>query len=183
MPDATNGRPANADGPYALGFTTLDREVEDVVLPTEGALPAWLTGRLIRTATAKFEVGQQSSVRWFDGLAMLHDFGFGQRRVRYSCRFVQSRTYRGAMDKDRIARPEVTTDPCRTLFGRVMPLVNATSTDDASVTVAVLGDDVVALAETPTPIQFDPVTLVTRGRPAPHPVWGLRRALPRRATA
>jgi flagellar biosynthesis protein FlhB len=54
-------------GPYALGFTTLDREVADIGLTVEGALPPWLSGSLIRTAPARFEVGEQGYKHWFDG--------------------------------------------------------------------------------------------------------------------
>jgi carotenoid cleavage dioxygenase-like enzyme len=47
-------------GPYALGFTSLDREVENVRLAVAGTLPDWLTGRLVRTAPARFEIGKRS---------------------------------------------------------------------------------------------------------------------------
>ena len=75
---------------YALGFSTLDREVSGIFLPVEGALPLWLGGSLIRTGPAKFEVGHQSYRHWFDGLAMLHCFAI-RGGVTYSNRFLRSR--------------------------------------------------------------------------------------------
>ncbi len=32
---------------HALGFSSLDQEVDDVALPVDGVLPDWLTGMLI----------------------------------------------------------------------------------------------------------------------------------------
>ena len=55
------------------------------------------------------------------------------------------------------------TDPCRTLFGRVMAFFNPKLTDNASVNVSVLAGQMVALAETSLPVRFDPHTLETLG--------------------
>ncbi|RWN36958.1 carotenoid oxygenase family protein [Mesorhizobium sp.] len=153
-----------ADGRYALGFTTLEQEVDQLPLQVEGELPAWLTGSLIRTGPAKFEVGRQAYTHWFDGLAMLHAFDFSDGTVRYSNRFIRSQSYCETMEKGRIARGEFMTDPCRTLFGRVMAIFNPKLTDNANVNVSVLAGEIVALTETPMPIRFDPHTLKTHGR-------------------
>jgi beta,beta-carotene 9',10'-dioxygenase len=149
---------------YGLGFTTLEREVDRLSLQVQGLLPGWLTGRLLRTGPAKFEVGHQVYRHWFDGLAMLHAFDFGDSMVRYSNRFIRSRAYCEAIEKGRVARGEFMTDPCRTLFGRVMAIFRPKPTDNANVNVSVLDDEIVALTETPMPIVFDPHTLETRGR-------------------
>ncbi|TIM18977.1 MAG: carotenoid oxygenase family protein, partial [Mesorhizobium sp.] len=87
-----------AKGRYALGFTTLEQEVDQLPLQVEGELPAWLTGRLLRTGPAKFEVGRQAYTHWFDGLAMLHAFDFSDGAVRYSNRFIRSQSYCEAME-------------------------------------------------------------------------------------
>jgi beta,beta-carotene 9',10'-dioxygenase len=60
--------------PYHLGFCTLGRQTKVDDLPVRGTVPPWLTGTLLRTAPAKFEVGEQGYNHWFDGLAMLHKF-------------------------------------------------------------------------------------------------------------
>jgi beta,beta-carotene 9',10'-dioxygenase len=149
--------------PYALGFSTLDREIDRVPITVAGALPEWLSGSLIRTGPARFEVGEDAYVHWFDGLAMLHAFAFEAGAVFYSNRFLRSHSWCEAEAKGKIARGEFMTDPCRTIFGRVIELFDPKTTDNANVNVTVLGDQMVALTETPMPISFDPVTLETRG--------------------
>ena len=120
------------------GATLVRARWPRVSLPIEGALPSWLTGSLIRTGPAKFEVGEQSYQHWFDGLAMLHCFSLQNGGVTYSNRFLHSQSYREAMDSGRIARGEFMTDPCRTLFGRVMSFFNPKLTDNGCVNVSVL---------------------------------------------
>jgi beta,beta-carotene 9',10'-dioxygenase len=154
---------AEARAPYALGFSSLEREVSGVALPVDGALPPWLSGNLIRTGPAKFEVRAQSYQHWFDGLAMLHCFCLDDGSVTYSNRFLHSRSFREAMESGRIARGEFMTDPCRTLFGRIMSFFNPRLTDNACVNVSVLARQMVALTETPLPVRFDPDTLETLG--------------------
>jgi beta,beta-carotene 9',10'-dioxygenase len=148
---------------YALGFATLDREVSKIPLAVEGALPEWLGGSLIRNGPAKFEVRQQDYQHWFDGLAMLHRFDLRSGGVTYSNRFLRSESYCEAMAQGRIARGEFMTDPCRTLFGRVMSFFNPKPTDNACINVSVLGGQLVALPETTLPVRFDARTLEKLG--------------------
>jgi beta,beta-carotene 9',10'-dioxygenase len=148
---------------YALGFASLDREVSKIPLAVEGAFPEWLGGSLIRTGPAKFEVRQQNYQHWFDGLAMLHCFDLRGGGVTYSNRFLRSESYCEAMAQGRIARGEFMTDPCRTLFGRVMSFFKPKPTDNGCISVSVLGGQLVALPETPLPVRFDARTLEKLG--------------------
>jgi beta,beta-carotene 9',10'-dioxygenase len=157
-----SGNPGHST-PYALGFTTLDQEVEGQELTVRGEFPPWLSGALIRTAPAKFEVGERSYRHWFDGLAMLHAFDFANGAVRYTNRFIQSDSYREAMATGRISRGEFMTDPCRSLFGRVMAIFQPRPTDNTNVNVSVLGGKLVALTESTLPIIFEPGSLKTLG--------------------
>jgi carotenoid cleavage dioxygenase-like enzyme len=134
-----------------------------VALPVEGTLPAWLGGSLIRTGPAKFEVGGRSYEHWFDGLAMLHCFTIQPAGVTYSNRFLRSNSYCEATTSGRIARGEFMTDPCRTLFGRVMAFFDPKPTDNGNVNVSVLADRMVALTESTLPVRFDAETLATLG--------------------
>jgi beta,beta-carotene 9',10'-dioxygenase len=131
---------------YALGFATLNREVFGLPLSVQGELPAWLSGSLIRTGPAGFEVGERRYEHWFDGLAMLHCFAIQGGGVVYSNRFLRSQAYGETVETGRVARGEFMTDPCRTLFGRVMALFNPKLTDNANVNVSVLAGRMVALA-------------------------------------
>jgi carotenoid cleavage dioxygenase-like enzyme len=128
-----------------------------VRLPVEGALPGWLAGALLRTGPAKFEAGARGYSHWFDGLAMLHRFAFADGAVTYANRFLDSRAYRAARDTGRIAYSEFATDPCRTLFKRVVTsFVPPEFGDNANVNIARRGEEFVALGESPLPVRFDP---------------------------
>jgi len=148
---------------YRLGFESLDREIQASDLPVSGALPDWLSGTLIRNGPAQFEVGEQDYNHWFDGHAMLHAFRVGDGTVSYRNRFLQTGSRTEALAEGEIVRSEFATDPCRSLFGRVMSVFNPTPTDNASINVARLDDQYVAMTETPLPVAFDPETLDTVG--------------------
>src|SRR4051812_48861339 len=88
---------AKAAGPeYAIGFTTLRKEVRIGRLPVEGRLPDWLRGTLVRNGPGQFEIGEETFNHWFDGLAMLHAFSFEKGRVAYANRFLRSSQYKAA---------------------------------------------------------------------------------------
>jgi beta,beta-carotene 9',10'-dioxygenase len=147
---------------YVVGLTTLESERELDSLPLEGSMPEWLTGTLLRTGPAKFEVGERPLRHWFDGLAMLHKFSFGGGRVSYANRFLRSDAYRQA-EQGRIAYSEFATDPCRSLFKRAATLFRPQLTDNCNVNLTRLGDEYVAMTETPMPVAFDPETLDALG--------------------
>src|SRR5258708_30643036 len=85
VPDST---PLNA-----AGFLTLNAEIVLESLPTEGRFPDWLSGSLVRNGPAKFEAGNDLFNHHFDGLAMLHRFGFRNDEVSYRNQFVRSRSF------------------------------------------------------------------------------------------
>jgi beta,beta-carotene 9',10'-dioxygenase len=147
---------------YAHGLETLDSEIELDSLPVEGAFPEWLTGTLLRNGPAKFEVGERTVNHWFDGLAMLHKFSFAGGRVSYANRFLQSGAQRAAEER-RISYSEFATDPCRSIFKRAATLFRPRPSDNCNVNLTRLGDEYIAMTETPLPIAFDPETLETLG--------------------
>jgi carotenoid cleavage dioxygenase-like enzyme len=158
---------------YAQGFHDLNSEVSVPSLPVHGKFPRWLSGALVRTGPAKFDLPRQTVNHWFDGLAMLHRFGFQDGRVAYRNRFLRSRTFRDSMDEGRLAQGGFATDPCRTLFQRVAAVFHPVYTDNANVAIDVFGGQPVALTETTLPVSFDPDTLATLGvRPYPPAVGG-----------
>lgn len=157
-------------GGHRLGFQTLEEERSLDAVPVEGALPAWLAGSLLRTGPAKFEVGDRGYRHWFDGLAMLHRFTFADGAVSYANRFLESRAYRAAREQSAIAYSEFATDPCRSLFKRVATAFSPPAFgDNANVNVTRLGDEFLAMTETPLPVVFDPHTLRTLGVGEPAP--------------
>src|SRR3984957_15940256 len=118
-----------------LGFSTLEEERVLDQLSLQGELPSWLSGSLLRTGPAKFEVGEQRMRHWFDGLAMLHRFTVKDGKVSYGNRYLHSRNYRTAKEQGRMVYGEFATDPCRSLFKRVQTMFSPGSAlpDNANV--------------------------------------------------
>jgi beta,beta-carotene 9',10'-dioxygenase len=158
----------------ALGFSTLEQEVVVDELELSGELPSWLTGSLLRTGPAKFEVGEQRMRHWFDGLAMLHRFTIENGQVSYGNRFLESRSYKAAREHGRMVYSEFATDPCRSLFRRVQTLLSGGGVipDNANVNITRLGERFISMTESPLPVQFDPHTLQAAGV-RPYKVPGL----------
>src|SRR5256714_1950320 len=151
---------ASSDRTQQLGFSSLDQEVVVGELPQRGEMPPWLTGSLLRTGPAKFEVGEQQMRHWFDGLAMLHRFTVADGQVSYGNRFLESRSYRAARERGRLAYGEFAPDPCRSLSRRVQALFPPGALpDNANINLTKLGERFIAMTETPLPVQFDPKTL------------------------
>ncbi len=145
------------------GFDSLENETHVESLPVRGDLPPWLQGSLLRTGPAQWDVGDRSVNHWFDGLAMLHRFSFGDGQVSYANRFLQSKAYRAAKERGRIAYSEFATDPCRSLFARVTAMFSPKLTDNANVNLVKLGERFISMTETPIPVEFDGRTLQTAG--------------------
>jgi len=150
-------------GSFDIGFTTLDQEIVRDSIPVQGTLPSWLLGSLLRTGPAQFEVGQDQYRHWFDGLAMLHRFSFHEGAVSYANRFLHSKTYQHNMEAGKITYGEFATDPCRSIFKRLVTTFTREVSDNANVNISKLGDDFVALTEVPLPVAFDAQTLETAG--------------------
>ena len=147
---------------YQLGFKSLDQEVAVDRLPVTGAVPAWLTGGLVRVTPALLEVGGKRLSHWFDGLAMLNRFGFAGGSVSYKNRFIESRAYRDARAGE-WRSGGFATDPCRSIFKRVQSVFSSDFTDNPNVNLTRIGDRYIAMTETPMPVEFDAETLATLG--------------------
>src|SRR3954454_3408033 len=152
----------------ATGFGGLEQEVELDGIPVRGELPPWLAGSLVRVTPARLDTPDGTIRHWFDGLAMLHRFGFGDGRVSYANRFLRSESF------ERSERGEgmglgFATDPCRAIFKRVQTLFSPDYTDNANVNLMRLGERYVAMTETPLAVEFDPETLATLGRAGKAP--------------
>jgi beta,beta-carotene 9',10'-dioxygenase len=113
----------------------------------------------VRNGPGTFQVGSSRYRHWFDGLAMLHRFTFNQGRVSYANKFLESDSYRAARENGRISYSEFATDPCRSMFGRVMAVFSPQVTDSAKVSIDNIAGRFMALAETPIQVEFDPETL------------------------
>lgn len=149
--------------PAAAGFADLDEELRVDEVPLSGDLPAWLAGSLVRVTPAKFDLAGDRHIRhWFDGLAMLHRFGFAGNKVSYANRFLRTEAYDRAERGEGIGQG-FATDPCRAIFKRVQSIFSPDLTDNANVNLVQLGERYLAMTETPIPVEFDERTLATHG--------------------
>jgi beta,beta-carotene 9',10'-dioxygenase len=145
---------------YALGFETAHEHPEPTSLNVIGQIPDWLSGKLLRTAPAQFEVGKTALTHWFDGHAMLHCFEIDGGKITYCSRYLESDAAEEASETGALARGEYGTDPERGVLSRLTSLVHAPKfTDNCNVNVVARGDLVLALTETPQRLSFDPATL------------------------
>jgi carotenoid cleavage dioxygenase-like enzyme len=149
---------------HRLGFADLTEEVRADALPLSGEVPAWLHGGLVRVTPAQMDFAKRSVTHWFDGMAMLNRFGFaGDGSVSYASRFLDTEARRAALASGGTSIAGFATDPCRTLFQRVQSAFSPDLTDNANVNLARLGDEYIAMTETPIPVRFDAETLATLG--------------------
>jgi beta,beta-carotene 9',10'-dioxygenase len=159
---------------HRLGFADQTEEVRVAALPLSGGeVPAWLTGGLVRVTPAQMDFEKRSVSHWFDGMAMLNRFGFnGDGTVSYASRFLDTQARRAALASGGAAINGFATDPCRSLFQRVQSAFSPELTDNANVNLSRLGDEHIAMTETPIPIRFDAETLETIGRDEGAARWG-----------
>jgi beta,beta-carotene 9',10'-dioxygenase len=147
-----------------LGFATVPSELAVERLPLHGQLPGWLSGTLLRNGPGTFRAGTQQVRHWFDGMAMLHRFSFGDGQVGYANRFLATRAYTESRSTGRLEYAEFATDPPRTLVDRVTKKMTRAPSDNAKMGVARIGQKYVALSETAIQIELDPQTLSATAR-------------------
>jgi all-trans-8'-apo-beta-carotenal 15,15'-oxygenase len=140
-------------------FDTLPDEHDYVVEEIEGRLPEGLVGTLYRNGPGKNEVGGQPYAHLFDGDAMLSQFTFDGRRVRYRNRYVRTTHYLKERNADK---------PLMRGYGTQRPggpLTNAfrTPANVANIGVTWHSGHLLALWEGGRPWELDPDTLDTIG--------------------
>ncbi|MEI2701801.1 MAG: carotenoid oxygenase family protein [Baekduia sp.] len=150
----------------ALGAGIAEQLEELAPTPLEvtGEVPEWLRGGLIRLTPSQKTFGDRTVDHWFDGAAMLHRFAITDDGVIYSNRFLDTDFRREAIATGGASVQGFATDPCRSLFGRVQSLWRTPPLDNANVNIVRLGDEHIAMTETPMGVSFDPETLATTGR-------------------
>jgi beta,beta-carotene 9',10'-dioxygenase len=156
-----------------LGFASQTEEVRVDAVPVHGEVPAWLRGGLVRVTPAQMDFSERTVQHWFDGMAMLHRFGFDGETVSYASRFLDTKARREALASGGRSINGFATDPCRSLFQRVQSAFSPELTDNANVNLTRLGDEYLALTETPIPIVFDRDTLATLGCDEVPAKWGV----------
>ncbi|PSP89153.1 hypothetical protein BRC90_05825 [Halobacteriales archaeon QS_4_69_34] len=142
---------------YDLGFRSVREEISGRELSVEGRFPDWLSGQYVRNGPGAFEAGGERVAHWFDGLAMLAGFSFGDG-VTYTNRFLRTRAYREAASGAPTAGAFA--EPAGGVLGRLRALT-AEPTDNANANVVRLGGRLAAITESPVAVAVDPGTLAT----------------------
>ncbi|MGE0010184.1 MAG: carotenoid oxygenase family protein [Candidatus Babeliales bacterium] len=155
---------------YRLGLTSLEQEIIIDKVSIMGHIPAWLSGTLFRNGPAKFTQGSNWVSNWFDGLAMIHAFSFHDGKVSYANKFLRSDDYDFVEKTGTMSYAGFAQDPCKSYFKQLFSLFvpekkikKEYALPNANVNIACYGHHMVALTETPLPIEFDPKTLKTIG--------------------
>ncbi|XP_033125964.1 beta,beta-carotene 15,15'-dioxygenase-like [Anneissia japonica] len=130
----------------------------------EGNLPLWLSGELLRTGPAVFEVGKDQMRHFFDGYAMLLRFTIKEGNVTYQSRFLNSDAYTKAFKQNRIVCSEFGTvsypDPCKNIFHRFMSKFTVEEmSDNGNVNILPIADELYASSETQNLCKLDLETL------------------------
>lgn len=151
--------------PELLRYTSLQKEVILPELETQGIIPAWLEGTLVRNSAAKFETSTEQVRHIFDGCAMLHAFSFKNGKVAYANKFLETNYYKHAMATGSFDKG-FSADPCTLIFANFLSYFKPKAIgnyDNANVNVVKIAEKFVALTEIPLPIEFDLTTLKTIG--------------------
>jgi carotenoid cleavage dioxygenase-like enzyme len=128
-----------------------------------GKLPEWLRGDLVRVAPAFGATPNWAPAHWFDALGLAFGFALdGGERVElrwaaFECEMATAAAS-GKVDLAQFASPNQ-----RGALTRLLQPIPAI-TDNANVNVQRMGDDLVAMTETPHQLLLDPRTLRVRGR-------------------
>ena len=149
----------NSPIPAALASSVLGGPFEGEA-EVRGAIPAWLRGRLIRTAPAIFEFDHWRAEHWFDALGMLYSFEIGANgRVHWMQRLLECEFNRSVL----AGRDELASFGTRNHRGLFQRLLHPTprSTDNANVNIRPEGCHWIAMTETERQLAIDPQSLKT----------------------
>ncbi len=149
-----------AQTPRELIFSDALNDIGPAALQVEGTLPDWLRGAFVRNGSARYGFGPIQFRHWFDGMAFLQRFEFGEGRLEYTGRFIRSESYKAAIE-GRAEYQSFATPAARSLGSWLAGVTSSNITDNTNVNVVRYGDASVALTEIGAPRCFDPQTLET----------------------
>ncbi len=145
--------------PAALASSALGGPFEGEA-EVHGVVPAWLRGRLIRTAPAIFEFDNWRAEHWFDALGMLYSFDIGvDGRVHWMQRLLECEFNQSVLH----GRDELASFGTRNHRGLFQRLLHPTprSTDNANVNIRPESRHWIAMTETERQLSIDPDSLKT----------------------
>ena len=132
---------------------------------TLGSVPIWLKGTLLRNGPGLQTLGSDKFNHIFDGLALIHRFHIENGSVTYQNKFLRSDSYNRDTKANRIVVSEFGTrafpDPCKTIWQRFMSYFWPEMTDNDSVNIYPVADQLYAATETKFIRRVDPNSLET----------------------
>ena len=156
-------------------------EVGAVHVPLEGKLPDWLRGTLLRTAPMFGAKGVWQPSHWFDALALIFGVELGGPEVTLRWARSESNTSRAAR-AGRVPVMSFATPNERGFFSRLFGPIPAI-TDNANVNIVRLGNELLAMTESPhqwqldrrdyrvdTPVHYDRDDMVRGASMLAHPI-------------
>ena len=151
-------------------FTSTTECNEEIQLTFDKPLPSWLKGCLYRNGPGQFELNNDPNTsvnHAFDGFAYLQKYLIDGElnTIHFRSSFIKSRTYEESSKQGHLITRQFGTDPCKTIFGRFQllfsPLDSRFLTDDTSVTIQRVNNELLALTETVVGYVVDENTLET----------------------
>lgn len=143
-------------------------QLDEITIPNvkvEGSVPSWISGHLICNGPAQFEVGKTTFNHWIDGFAMLKKFSFNSGNISFQNKFLRSQQYVLSTVNKQLSRNEFGTSARSSLTGiasfAIQNLLDENVYDNCNVNTIKLGRHYVAITESNTAIEFDPITLET----------------------
>ena len=156
----------NLINPYALGFTSLEKEFELKDMRVLGEIPSWLNGSFMVVGPGKFEIDKSKAGHWFDGFAMLHRFSFNAGRASYANKFINSEYLQESRANGKMSTAASASDPNASFFSKMASALSDEAKpryDNTNINIACFGSCCVALTESPLALIYDPHTLKTKG--------------------
>uniref|UniRef100_T1KM42 Uncharacterized protein n=2 Tax=Tetranychus urticae TaxID=32264 RepID=T1KM42_TETUR len=141
---------------------------EPVTAKVVGQIPTWVKGYLLRNGPGLRKIGPDEYRHLFDGLALIHQFTIDNGYVTYRNKFLRSEAYVRNMKANRIVVSDFGTraypDPCKSLLGRYMSYFSFKQfTDNDSVSIYPVGDELYASTESTFLHKIDPKTINSTG--------------------
>ena len=148
------------DSPYPKDAIEID---EPIALKVIGQVPLWLEGKLFRNSPGKFAIGNSQLTHWFDGFAFISAFEFKKGKIYYQGAFLTSDQYLDSIESNSIKLIGFAKN-----FGESEPKHisrdgQKVTTANANINIEKIGDHLIALGETPLPIEIDATNLQTIG--------------------
>eukprot|EP00795_Rhopilema_esculentum_P009143 gene9143-16806_t len=147
-------------------YQTTEEHPDVLDAEIEGKIPNWVEGTLLRVGPGKFEWGDTKYNHWFDGDAILNRFAIKDGSVKFSSRFLRSKSYKESEKNNRIVLAQFGTtpppDPCKNIFSRFFSYFQMPEmTDNCNVNIVKVKGGHYASTEAPKLWKFDKDTLET----------------------